>query len=96
MRIRYNDPQFFAIFGGAQAMIESPLLQEIVERTRQEATMESLHKAIVRILRTRFGGIPEEVMTAVNKVADPQTVDQLFKFAVISLDHNSFQQRMSS
>src|SRR6202011_1153594 len=29
LRVRYNDPRYFAIFGGYQTMIESPLIQEI-------------------------------------------------------------------
>src|SRR5205823_5733168 len=41
-RLRYNDPQLLTILGGSRIMIESPLIQEIVARSKQEAMHEAL------------------------------------------------------
>src|SRR5262245_46929133 len=35
-RLRYNDPALLSLLGGSQAMIESPLIQELMAKTRQE------------------------------------------------------------
>ena len=46
-RLKYNEPQLLAIFGGKQIMIESPLIQEIVA--------ERMHKDILGVLEARLG-----------------------------------------
>ena len=48
--IRYDDPELLEIFGGRQAMIESPLIQEIVK----DADGESKREDILEGLEVRF------------------------------------------
>src|SRR5919198_6056424 len=54
-RLRYNDPGILSIFGGRQAMIESPLIQELMA--------ERGHKYIMRVLEERFGSVPQDIRT---------------------------------
>src|SRR4051812_7416577 len=49
--LRYNDPRLFEVLGGRDAMIESPVLQEL----KAEWTREADRHSIVRILVARFG-----------------------------------------
>jgi hypothetical protein len=94
MRLRYDDPRLFAIFGGTQAMIESPLIQEMMAKTRHEAIAESTHKAILRILTSRFGSVPTEVVRAVHGVADEHILDRLLDSALACTDLKTFLERL--
>ena len=48
--LRYNDPRLFEILGGRQAMIESPVIHELIADCRRED--------VVRVLVARFGARP--------------------------------------
>ena len=50
-RLRYNDEMLFQILGGREAMIESPVLQEL----REEWTRETMIKDLMAFLVGRFG-----------------------------------------
>src|SRR5712692_9836481 len=41
-RLRYNDPQLLTILGGTRIMIESPLIQEIVARSKHDSIVQFL------------------------------------------------------
>lgn len=86
MRLRYDDPRYFAIFGGGQAMIESPLLQEITAKSR----CEGMQKAILRMLQTRFGALPEGVAVGIQAVTDEPTLERLVDEALKSPDLVAF------
>jgi hypothetical protein len=49
-RLRYNDPGLLAIPAGKQAMIELPLIEDIVS----EARHAERHEAILRISQDSF------------------------------------------
>lgn len=68
-RLRYNEPSFLQIFGGSQAMIESPLIHEIVAQTRSES--------VVRVLRSRFQHVPEDLAARIESVRDEDVLDRL-------------------
>ena len=53
--LRYNDPRLFDLLGGREAMIESPVLQELKDEWTREAANEVERQAIVRVLVARFG-----------------------------------------
>ena len=68
--LRYNDASLLTILGGRQAMIESPVLIELLDDTRREV----LQQAILQFLESRFGAIPESLAVQVRAV---QTLDEL-------------------
>lgn len=85
-KLRYNDSAFLAIFGGRQAMIESPLIQEIVAEVR--------HESILRVLKARFGSIPPEMATALQAIHDEQKQNDLLEIAASGPDLEAFRARL--
>jgi predicted transposase YdaD len=85
-KLRYNDPAFLALFGGRQAMIESPLIQEIVAEARQDN--------ILRALELRLGAVPPEIATVLRTVFDEQKLRDLFDFAIVCPDLNAFRAKV--
>jgi hypothetical protein len=87
-RLRYNDPGLLSIFGGSQAMIESPLIQELMAQRG--------HKDIVRVLAARFGSVPPEIEAAVRAIQDESRLDALLDGAALCPDLEAFRQRLAS
>jgi hypothetical protein len=80
-RLRYKDPNLLSILGRKTAMIESPLIREIVAEVRQ--------KDILRALRTRFGPVSPELEGEVRSILDETVLDAAINLAVSSphLEH---------
>lgn len=81
-KLRYDDvPEVFAILGGKQAVIESPLIDEIVSEAVSDARVatrvETLHDAVCEVLQTRLGNIPENVGSRIRSVSDPEALIRL-------------------
>ncbi len=75
--LRYNDTTLFQLLGGRKAMIESPVLQELIaERTR-----ETLLKAVIDILVARFGPKAEALETELKAIGDEARLKELVKLA---------------
>ena len=85
MGLRYNDPQLLAIFGGRAAMIESPVLKELEQEWKAEATAEAMVKAkvedILSVLDARLGPPPPDVQEAVRGIQDVPRLDALVREA---------------
>ena len=81
-RLRYKDPNLLSILGGKAAMIESPLIREIVAEGR--------HKDILRALRARFGPVPPELEAEVKSIRDESVLHAAFDLAVSSPDLEGF------
>ena len=93
-RLRYNDPQLLALFGGKQAMIESPLIQELLAGTRAQTLTETNHKAILRILSSRFGSIPPEIVSALRPIQDEAKLNDLIDLATGCPNLEAFRARL--
>ena len=91
MRLRYNDPKLFAIFGGNRGMIESPLIQEIVD----EATCKAVRTSVLRVLTARFDPIPSQIGAALQSVTDRGRLNDLVDWAVRCPDLESFRARLT-
>jgi len=87
-RLRYNVPGLLDILGGSKIMIESPLIQEIVSRTK--------HSAIVRFLAARFGPVPQDIVTILQTVSDEQRLDELVDWAGRCPDLDAFRTQLSA
>jgi predicted transposase YdaD len=87
----YNDPGLLALFGGKEAMIESPVLQELI----QEMTAKRAHKMILRVLQDRFGPVPAEVSDALRAVTDEERLDQLASLAARCTDLEAFRRELT-
>jgi hypothetical protein len=92
MRMWYNDPAQFAIFGGREIMIESPLIDEIV----QERLAPRLQKMILRVLAARHGAVPPDITAALQAITADSRLDELTDWAARCPDFNSFRARLAS
>ena len=95
-RLRYNDPQLLTILGGPQAMIESPLIQELLEQRSKQVRNEAGQHHIVRVLAARFGSVPDDLIQTLHAIRDDQKFDVLIDCAVLCPDLEAFRQRLAS
>jgi hypothetical protein len=80
--LRYNDVRLLSILGGKKAMIESPLIQELVaDRARQD---------LLAVLETRFGRIPDDLDDAIEAIEDDDKLTVLLRKAVSCPDVDAF------
>ena len=86
LELNYNNPGLFAIFGGRDAMIQSPMMNELIT----EENAHCLHEAILNILGKRFGPVSPEVSTALCSIMDPKRLQELNTSAALSPDLESF------
>ncbi len=85
-RLRYNDPNLLTILGGSQAMIESPLIQEIVLKHGQEY--------VLRAARTRFGEISPKVEREVRGVQDEKKLAELLDYTIVGKNLPGFLRKL--
>jgi predicted transposase YdaD len=71
--LRYNAAMLHAIFGGKEAMIESPVIQEIVAEARQ--------KDLMAVLEGRFGPIPNQMRETIQQIAVEKALDELIAWS---------------
>jgi hypothetical protein len=87
-RLRYNDPQLLTILGGSRVMIESPLIQEIVARSK--------HDSILQFLEARFGAVPADLALQLREILDESKLEELTRHAARCPDLASFRTALSS
>jgi len=83
--LRYNEVGLFQLLGGRNAMIESPVLQEL----KAEWTREDKRRTIVDFLVERFGPQAEEAATQLETIADDARLKELIKLAAVCSDFQS-------
>jgi predicted transposase YdaD len=91
-RLRYNNPQLLTILGGSEIMIESPLIQEIMSRSKREG----LQQGIVKILEVRFGSVPPDVALHLGAIMDEQALTELNVRAALCSDMEAFRNLLQS
>lgn len=89
-RLRYNDLQLLSLLGGSRAMIESPLIQELMEQRDRE----SKHEAILDNLEARFGPPPAEVSLAVRSISDLARLRDLHRLAATCTSLEAFRSHL--
>jgi len=90
-RLRYNDPRLLALFGGRQAMIESPLIQELLAET----LTDTKRKDILLLLADRFGSVPPELIAGLQAIQDEVRLSALLVWASRCPDLDAFRARLS-
>ncbi len=73
-RLRYNDDTLMEIFGGRKIMIESPLIQELMDEAETKGEARGVQQTrcedILAFLAFRFGAIPGNMRSALEKISD--------------------------
>jgi hypothetical protein len=90
--LRYNDPSLLSILGGRQAMIESPVLIELL----QEREREFAHRMILQILEARFGTVPESLAAQVRAVQALDRLWDLHRHAAVCENLDVFSARLTA
>ena len=67
-------------------MIESPLIQEIVE----EVVADTRQKYIVDVLQARFGEVPPRIKSVLELMSDEKELSEALQSAVRSKDLDTF------
>src|SRR5690606_18917972 len=96
--LRYNDPALIAIFGGREAMIESPILQELKAEWSREAAREAAratrHQDLLDFLAARFGPEAEGLAGEIRALTDDARLADLIRFAAVCPDLDAFRARI--
>jgi hypothetical protein len=84
--LAFPDKRFLDLFGGAQAMIESPVLDEVKEILRNR----TLREAVVGALEARFGSVPAARLAGLNTVTNEARLRALLGVAATCLNVDAF------
>ena len=96
--LAFPDRRFLDLFGGAEVMIESPVLDEVKEILRKryeaegaaKATVQTSRAHVVAALETRFGSVAADRIAALNTVTDETQLRTLFQLAMTCPDVDAF------
>jgi hypothetical protein len=89
-RLHYDRPKWLDILGGRQAMIESPLIQEIVEESRRAESVEN----IVHILQGKFGPVGPEISAGLAQLKDKDRIMRLLLQAATCATLGDFEKEL--
>jgi hypothetical protein len=88
--LAFPDKRFLDLFGGAKAMIESPVLDEVKEILRQQYVAEALRGAVLSALEARFGVVPPERVAGLSEITDEGRLQTLLRTAATCPDLDTF------
>jgi hypothetical protein len=91
-KLRYNDLRLLSILGGRQAMIESPLIRELLT----ERSCEVRCQDILNILEERFGPVGEDITALLRAIHDDAKLRELVRLAARCPELASFRQAMEA
>jgi len=89
-RLHFDRPEWLAILGGRKTMIESPLIQEIVEESKHTER----RKATVDVLETRFGKVMQAITAGLEQVKEDAKLVRLTRQAAICLSLQAFEESL--
>jgi hypothetical protein len=87
-QLKFPQPELLALLGGSEVMIESPLINELVAKARQED--------IVEILKDRFQKVPGDIVTRLHAVVKERKLKELLRLAWRCPDLEAFRERLLS
>jgi hypothetical protein len=86
----HHDAALYAIFGGKEAMIESPILKELLDEKVAERTQQD----VLEVLEARFGPVSLDMVQRVKQVTNADQLSQLIKQAARCPDLETFRQAL--
>jgi predicted transposase YdaD len=86
-RLHFDKPEWLEILGGRRAMIESPLIQEIVEESERAGRT----KTIVEVLEARFGTVPPAITAGLEQVKEGEKLRRLTRQAAVCQSLQAFE-----
>ena len=86
-KLHFDRPEWLDILGGRKAMIESPLIQELLEESQRTERVQ----AIIEILEGRFGAVPPNISAGLQQVIELEELRRLTRFAVICAGLQAFE-----
>jgi hypothetical protein len=92
MGLVHKDAALRAIFGGKEAMIDSPILNELID----EKVAEGRQRDVLEFLEARFGPVPLDVMQRVKEVTNADRLSQLIKQSARCPDLEAFRQALGT
>jgi len=93
--LRYNDPKLFRILGGRQAMIESPVLQELIVERARETARETAQKDLTTVLVARFGSKAQALETELKAIGEDERLSGLVAHAATCRTLSSFRKKLA-
>jgi hypothetical protein len=84
--LRYNDERLLKVLGGEKMILESPLIQKLLNETR--------HQYLVKILQARFGSAPVELVEEIEAVRDEDKLNELVSTAAVCPTLDAFRERL--
>jgi predicted transposase YdaD len=90
-KLRFPQQEFLDLFGGSRAMIESPLIKEIVEQAQQQTRRTIIEEDI----KDRFGPLPDSARASLEGVTDPDMLRVLRRFANTCSTLEAFLERLA-
>jgi len=90
--LAFPDKRFLDLFGGAQAMIESPVLDEVKEILRARSRRED----IVAVLESHFGGVSPDRVATLDKGKVEARLRALLRLAATCPDIEAFVRSLES
>ncbi|WP_165228648.1 hypothetical protein [Aquisphaera insulae] len=88
--LRYTDERLFQLFGGREAMIESPLLEKLKVEWSRDAAQVAARKSILEVLEARFGPGALELRPDLDAIHDADTLSALNRAAATCTSLKSF------
>ena len=88
--LAFPDRRFFNLFGGPEAMIESPVLDEVKELIRVRMYAEGHREMVLDFLGERFGPVPEDTRTKLAAITDIARLKALIRSAATCPDLAAF------
>ena len=88
--LAFPGKDFLNLFGGATAMIESPVLDEVKAILKKRYEADATRQAVVEALEVRFGSVPLERIAALNAIEDQARLKELHRLAITCPDLDAF------
>ncbi len=86
-RLHFDKPEWLEILGGSKAVIESPLIQEIVQESRRAGEV----KSILHILEGKFRTLGPEIAAGLAQVKEEEKLLRLSLSAATCLNLQAFE-----
>jgi hypothetical protein len=85
-KLNYNDPRLFQILGGRKAMIESPMVKELIADSKLAASRSIL----VNVLVGRFGPSARDLRSILDTITEQRRLEELARVSGTCPDLESF------